>query len=49
LLENGLSTLPTLANKTGYFHPEFRPKTPLALQKRGKNFLDSRFDWQIPD
>jgi len=42
-------TLRTVANKTGHFCPEFRLKTPLAPQKRRKNFLDFGFDRQIPD
>jgi hypothetical protein len=42
-------TLRAVAKKAGHFCPEFRSETPLALQKRRKNFLDFAFDWQIPD
>jgi hypothetical protein len=38
-----------VANKVGWFWPEFFSKTRLAAQKRGKKFLDFAFDRQIPD
>jgi len=42
-------TLRVVANKVGRFWPEFRSQTPLAPQKRRKNFLDFGFDRQIED